>query len=157
MQKIRPCLWFDDRIEDAVNFYVGLFKGKHLDAARYSDQGPQPAGKVMVMNFEIQGQEIMALNGGPQFQFNEAVSFVVPCKDQTEVDFYWDALTANGGAESMCGWLKDRFGLSWQVVPDQLGALMGGADRARANRVMGALLKMRRIIIADLEAAAAAS
>ena len=109
LSKITPCLWFDDRIEDAVNFYISVFGGgKILDTARYSDAGPLPKGKVMTMVFEILGQEFMALNGGPQFTFSEAISFVVHCETQSEVDYYWSKLTADGGKESMCGWLKDR-------------------------------------------------
>lgn len=155
MQTIRPCLWFDDRIEEAVTFYVALFGGKIHDTSRYGDSGPLPKGKVMVMNFEIQGQQLMALNGGPQFQFTEAVSFIVRCKDQAEVDRYWNALIADGGAESQCAWLKDKFGLSWQIVPDRLMELMSTPDTAANQRVMQAMLMMKKIIIADLEKAAA--
>jgi predicted 3-demethylubiquinone-9 3-methyltransferase (glyoxalase superfamily) len=154
MQKIKPCLWVDDRIEEAVNFYVSVFKdGKILEMSRYGDAGPLPKGKVMVANFEIQGQEFMALNGGPQFKFSEAVSFYINCKDQAEVDYYWEQLTADGGEESMCGWLKDKFGLSWQIVPAALGWLVGGPDKAGAGRAMQAMLQMRKIIVADLEKA----
>lgn len=154
MRKIKPCLWFDDRIEEAVNFYVSVFKdGKILDMSRYGDAGPLPKGKVMVANFEIQGQEFMALNGGPQFKFNEAVSFYANCKDQAEVDYYWEKLTADGGEESMCGWLRDKFGLSWQIVPEALGRLVGGPDKAGANRAMQAMLQMQKIVVADLEKA----
>lgn len=154
MRKIKPCLWFDDRIEEAVNFYVSVFKGgKILDMSRYGDAGPLPKGKVMVANFEIQGHEFMALNGGPQFKFNEAVSFFVNCKDQAEVDYYWEKLTADGGEESMCGWLKDKYGLSWQIVPEALGRLIGGPDKASANRAMQAMLQMQKIVVADLEKA----
>jgi predicted 3-demethylubiquinone-9 3-methyltransferase (glyoxalase superfamily) len=153
MDKIYPCLWFDDRIEDAVNLYVGVFKGKVLDTSRYGDVGPLPEGKVLTMHFEIFGKTFMALNGGPQFQFNEAVSIYVDCEDQAEVDRYWNALTADGGAESMCGWLKDKYGLSWQIVPKALGTYLGGSDKAGANRAMKAMLQMRKIIVADLEKA----
>lgn len=154
MQKIKPCLWFDDRIEEAVNFYTSVFpRAKISTVSRYGDAGPMPKGKVLVMNFELDGQEFMALNGGPLFKFTEAVSFFVRCADQKEVDYYWDALTANGGAESQCGWLRDKFGLSWQIVPDALGVYLSDKDPAKANRAMQAMLKMQKIDIAALERA----
>jgi predicted 3-demethylubiquinone-9 3-methyltransferase (glyoxalase superfamily) len=154
MSNVAPCLWFDDRIEEAVNFYVGLFpNAKILSKSAYDDAGPLEKGKVMVMTFELDGVEFMALNGGPQFKFTEAVSFLVKCDTQAEVDRYWNALIEDGGAESMCGWLKDRFGLSWQIIPNALGRLMGDKDKEKANRVMQAMLKMRKIDIAELERA----
>jgi predicted 3-demethylubiquinone-9 3-methyltransferase (glyoxalase superfamily) len=154
MSNIAPCLWFDDRIEEAVNFYVSLFPNSRiLSQNRYEDAGPQEKGKVMTMFFELDGVEFMALNGGPRFQFTEAVSFLVKCETQEEVDRYWNALIADGGNESMCGWCKDRFGLSWQIVPNALGRLMGDKDREKANRVMQAMLQMRKIDIAGLQAA----
>jgi predicted 3-demethylubiquinone-9 3-methyltransferase (glyoxalase superfamily) len=147
--KITPCLWMDDRIEEAVNFYVSVFKdGKIRDVSRYPD------GRVLMMSFTLQGQDFMALGGGPH-TFNDAISFYVPCKDQADVDHYWDTLTANGGAESMCGWLKDKYGLSWQIVPDRLGELMSSKEPGVAMRAGQAMMKMRKIDIAELERAAA--
>ncbi len=143
VQKISPFLWFNGEVEEAVKFYVSLF----------------PDSKIITINamtatFELGGVEFMALNGGPQFKFNEAVSFFVKCKDQAEVDIYWNAFLAAGGTQSQCGWLKDRFGLSWQIIPDALGRYMSDPDRAKANRVMQAMLKMKKIVVADLDAAA---
>jgi predicted 3-demethylubiquinone-9 3-methyltransferase (glyoxalase superfamily) len=156
MTKITPCLWFDDRIEEAIDFYTSVFPdAKVTDMKRYTEAGPQAKGKVLTVNFEIAGQKFMALNGGPQFKFTEAVSFVVRCKDQTEVDYYWEKLTADGGAESMCAWLRDKFGLSWQIVPDALVDYLGDKDAAKARRVMEAMLQMRKIDIAALDRAAA--
>ena len=121
MQNIAPCLWFDDRIEEAVNFYVSVFpNAKIRSMQRYGDAGPLPKGKVLSMTFELDGLEFIAINGGPQFKFTEAISLLVHCKSQAEVDRYWQTLTADGGQESMCGWLKDKYGLSWQIVPDDL-------------------------------------
>ena len=157
MQKLHPCLWFDDRIEEAANFYAKVFKGKVTSIDRMpADAGDNPgpaAGAVLTAHVEILGQRFMLLNGGPQFKFNEAVSFVVNTKDQAETDYYWDALVADGGVESQCSWLKDKFGVSWQIVPEQLGKLLGGSDKAGAGRAMQAMFKMQKIIIADLEAA----
>ena len=148
MQKITACLWFDDRIEDAVKFYTSVFKGgKVLDTSRYPD------GRILTANIEILGQTFQLLNGGPRFKFTEAVSFSIDCKDQAEVDYYWNALIADGGEESMCAWCKDKFGLSWQVVPEALPKLLGGSDKAGAGRAMQAMLQMRKIIVADLEKA----
>lgn len=148
MPKITPCLWMDDRIEEAVSFYVGLFKDAEIfSTSRYPD------GRVLTINFRLKDQHFMALNGGPLFPFTEAVSFMVDCKDQVEVDYYWDALTANGGKESRCSWLQDRFGLSWQIIPEALPRLLGGSDRAGAGRAMQAMMQMGKIIVADLEAA----
>ena len=148
MQKIVTCLWMDNWIEDAVNLYVSLFKNSKItNVAHYGD------GRVLTINFELEGQRYMALNGGPNFPFTEAVSLFVNCVDQAEVDRYWNALTANGGKESQCGWLKDRFGLSWQIIPDALPRLLGGPDKAGAQRAMQAMLQMQRISVAGLEKA----
>ena len=154
-QKITPFLWFDARAEEAAQFYTSIFKNsKILRVSRYGDAGPGPKGSVMVVNFQLAGQEFTALNGGPRFTFSEAFSFVVNCDDQKEIDEYWSKLTADGGQESMCGWLKDKFGFSWQIVPTELGKLMSAKDPQTASRVMGALLKMRKLDIAKLKAAA---
>ena len=148
MKKITPFLWFDTQAEEAMNFYVSLFKNsKVLNVSR------GPDGKAFIMSFELDGQEFMALNAGPQFKFNESVSFYVDCEDQAEVDYFWDALTADGGEESMCGWLKDKYGLSWQIIPRQLGELMGDPDPEKSKRVTDAMLKMQKIIVADLRKA----
>ena len=150
---ITPFPWFDDRIEDAVNFYVSVFKdGEILNTARVGGE-PGPPGKVMSMTFRLHGQRFMALNGGPRFTFTEAVSFFVSCADQAEVDYYWNRLLEGGGHESPCGWLKDRFGLSWQVIPDALGRLIGDPDRAKGQRALQAMLQMKKIDIATLEKA----
>lgn len=152
-QKITTCLWFDTQAEEAANFYVSVFDGsKILSAARYGDDGPGPAGQVMTVEFEIEGRKFLALNGGPAFTFSEAVSFVIDCSSQEEVDRYWSALTADG-SESQCGWLKDKFGVSWQVVPSILGQLLGGPDPEGAQRAMQAMLGMRKLKIAELQAA----
>lgn len=148
MQKITPFLWFDGQVEEAMNFYTSVFKDSKIVQVVNG-----PDGKVMTATFIIEGQEFMALNAGPQFKFNEAVSFFVKCKDQAEVDYYWDKLTANGGQESMCGWLKDKFGLSWQIIPDALGQLLFDKDPQKSQKVMQAMMKMNKIIVADLEAA----
>ena len=155
-QKITPFLWFDHQAEAAAQFYTSIFKNsKILHLSRYGDAGPGPKGSVMVVNFQLAGQEFTALNGGPRFTFSEAFSFVVNCENQQEIDEYWSKLTADGGQESMCGWLKDKFGFSWQIVPTELGKLMSNKDPQKASRVMGALLKMRKLDIAKLKAAAA--
>jgi len=152
-QKITTCLWFDTQAEEAAEFYVSVFDGsKILNVARYGDGGPGPAGQVMTVEFEIEGRKFMALNGGPAFTFNEAVSFVIDCSSQEEVDRYWSALTA-GGEESQCGWLKDKFGVSWQVVPSAMSRLLGGPDREGAQRAMQAMLGMRKLQISELQAA----
>lgn len=154
-QKITPFLWFDHQAEEAAELYTSIFKNsKILHVSRHGDAGPGPKGSAMVVNFQLAGQEFIALNGGPRFTFSEALSFVVNCEDQQEVDYYWRKLTANGGAESMCGWLKDRFGFSWQIVPTILSKLMAGTDPERANRVMQALLQMKKIDIKRLQEAA---
>jgi predicted 3-demethylubiquinone-9 3-methyltransferase (glyoxalase superfamily) len=154
MQKLHPCLWFDDHIEEAANFYARTFKGNVAAIDRVSTDVPGlTAGSVITAHIDILGQRFMLLNGGPQFKFSEAVSFVVNTADQAETDHYWTTLIADGGEESMCGWLKDKYGVSWQITPTRLGELMTGSDRAGASRAMQAMLKMRKIIIADLEKA----
>jgi predicted 3-demethylubiquinone-9 3-methyltransferase (glyoxalase superfamily) len=157
MQKITPCLWFDTEGEDAANFYTSIFpSSKIVEVARYGSAGPRPEGTVMTVVFELDGQRFIALNGGPDFTFNEAISLTVDCEDQQEVDRYWDALT-EGGEPGPCGWLKDRFGLSWQIVPKALNELIADPDREKSQRVMAAMLKMGKIEIAELEEAAAAA
>jgi predicted 3-demethylubiquinone-9 3-methyltransferase (glyoxalase superfamily) len=147
-------LWFDDQAEEAVNFYTSLFQdAKVLEVSRYGEAGPGPAGEVMVINFQLAGQEFTALNGGPQFKFNEAISLVVNCESQAEVDRLWEELTADGGKESMCGWLKDKYGLSWQIVPTVLGKLASDPDPVKAQRVIQAMLQMRKLDIAELQKA----
>lgn len=148
MQKITPFLWFDGNAEEAMNFYLSVFKNSKQVSAM-----PGPGGTVMGVTFELDGLEFIGLNAGPMFKFNEAVSFFIKADTQEEIDYYWQRLTADGGEESMCGWLKDKFGLSWQVVPSVLGELLGHPDRERAGRAMQAMLKMKKIIIADLEKA----
>jgi len=160
-QKISPCLWFDTQAEDAANFYVGVFEdGRIKQISRYGEAGREvhgkPPGSVMVVAFEIAGQNFTALNGGPQFKFSEAVSFQVMCDSQAEIDHFWSALSADG-QEGQCGWLKDKFGLSWQVVPSALPRLLSGADGARLNRMMGAIMKMKKFDLAELERTAAAA
>jgi predicted 3-demethylubiquinone-9 3-methyltransferase (glyoxalase superfamily) len=157
MPKITPFLWFDEQAEAAVKFYTGIFKkSKILNTARYSESAAKASGRkkgsVMTIAFELNGQKFIALNGGPHFKFTGAVSFVVSCKNQAEVDYYWKKLST-GGKEVQCGWLKDKYGLSWQVVPDMLGRLMSGKDPARAQRVMQAVLKMTKLDIKKLKEA----
>jgi predicted 3-demethylubiquinone-9 3-methyltransferase (glyoxalase superfamily) len=153
MQKITPFLWFDSQAEEAVQFYTSIFKNSKVGkVARYGDAGPGPKGSVMTATFELDGQQFIALNGGPLFKFNEAISFVVSCADQTEVDAFWDKLSA-GGQTSRCGWLKDRFGVSWQIVPTVLGELMSDPDPEKSRRVMQAMLQMTKLDIAQLRAA----
>jgi predicted 3-demethylubiquinone-9 3-methyltransferase (glyoxalase superfamily) len=157
MTSINPCLWFDDNLEEAMEFYTAIFPNSRIgNVSRYGDARPRPAGSVMAADFELDGLTFRAINGGPQFTFSEAISFSVACADQAEVDRYWDALLADGGEESMCGWLKDRFGLSWQIVPDRLYELVSDPDPARAQAATQAMLGMRKIVVADLEAAVAA-
>lgn len=148
MQKITPFLWFNNNGEEAINFYTSVFK----DAATVHISR-LPNGAMMSATFSLYGQEFMALNGGPMFRFTEAISLFVKCADQAEVDYYWNALTAEGGQESRCGWLKDKFGLSWQIIPNRLGELLNDPDPARAHRAMTAMLSMNKIDIAILEAA----
>ena len=157
MQKITPFLWFDTQAEEAAKFYASIFpKSKILNVARYGEAGPGPKGSVMTVEFELDGQRMIALNGGPHFKFTEAISLSVSCKDQKEVDHYWGKLS-QGGQEAPCGWLKDRYGLSWQVNPAILGELLASRDAKKAKRVMEAMLKMRKIDIAALKSAAEAS
>src|SRR5262249_21973506 len=156
MQKITPFLWFDDNAEEAAHFYVSIFpNSKIVGRSRYGDAGPGPTGQVLTVPFEIAGQRLTALNGGPRFKFTEAVSFVVDVENQAELDTVWNKLIAGGGEPSQCGWLKDKFGLSWQVVPTILPELMQHNDPANANRVMQALLKMSKLDIKALQDAAA--
>jgi|SRR5207302_1032655 len=153
MQKITPFLWFDDKAEEAAKFYVSIFpNSKVLDVTRYGDAGPGPKGTVMTARFELNGQEFTALNGGPLFKFTEAVSFVVNCETQKEVDYFWEKLL-EGGEKSRCGWLKDKYGLSWQIVPTVLFELMQGEDAAKSQRVVKALLQMDKIDIQRLKQA----
>lgn len=153
MQKISTCLWFDNEAEEAAEFYVSVFDDSRiLDVSRYGEGGPGPAGEAITAEFEIEGRRFLALNGGAPSNFTEAVSFVVGCADQEEVDRYWAALTA-GGSESQCGWLKDRYGVSWQIVPSVLGSLLGGPDPEGAQRAMQAMLGMRKLDIAALQSA----
>jgi predicted 3-demethylubiquinone-9 3-methyltransferase (glyoxalase superfamily) len=152
-KKISPCLWFDNRIEEAVNFYISVFGGNILNSACYPAGTPMPEGSVMMITFRLQDEEFVALNGGPHFKFNEAVSFMVKCKDQAEVDKYWNALTADGGQESQCGWLKDRYGLSWQITPTALLTCNTDQDPAKAARAMQAMMTMKKIDIAAIEKA----
>ena len=155
MKPITPCLWFDTEGEDAAKLYTSIFpNSKIVDVARYGSAGPRPEGTVMTVNFELNGQEFIALNGGPDFTFNEAVSFQIFCRDQDEVDHYWEKL-GEAGEYGPCGWLKDRFGLSWQVVPTRLTELLEDPDREKSQRVMAAMLQMGKIEIDELERAAA--
>jgi predicted 3-demethylubiquinone-9 3-methyltransferase (glyoxalase superfamily) len=153
MQKITPFLWFDDKAEEAMNFYVSIFKNsKVVSIARYGAEGPGPKGTVMTAAFQLHGQEFVALNGGPQFKFTEAVSFVVNCETQGEVDELWEKLS-QGGEKSRCGWLKDKYGLSWQIVPTVLSKMLQDKDAEKARRVMKAMLQMDKIDIKTLERA----
>jgi predicted 3-demethylubiquinone-9 3-methyltransferase (glyoxalase superfamily) len=157
MQKITPCLWFDTEAEDAANYYTSVFKNSRiLNVSHYGEGAPRPAGTVLTVAFEIEGQEFTALNGGPEFKFTEAVSFQVSCGSQDEVDEYWNRLT-EGGEPGPCGWLKDRYGLSWQIVPTRLEELLSDPDPGRSHRAMQAMLKMGKIEIAELEKAADAA
>lgn len=153
-QKIVAFLWFDNNAEEAVEFYCSVFKNAKVgDVVRYGDAGPGPKGSVVTATFELEGQRFVALNGGPQFKFTEAVSFYVDCESQDEVDYYWDRLTADGGSESQCGWLKGKFGLSWQIIPSVLIELMGDPDPEKSRRVTEAMLQMRKIDISKLQEA----
>lgn len=154
IQKITPFLWFDNQAEEAMNFYVSIFNdSKVLSISRYGEGAPVPAGTVMTASFLIEGQQFTALNGGPLFSFTEAISFVINCQTQGEVDHYWNKLT-EGGEEVQCGWLKDKFGVSWQVVPETLGRLLNNPDPIKAQRVMQAMLAMKKIDISQLQEAA---
>jgi len=154
MQKITPFLWFDDRAEEAMNFYTSIFKNSKVGrVTRYGDAGPAPKGSVMSATFQLEGQEFMVLNGGPMFSFTPAVSFFVNCETQEEVDELWEKLS-EGGKKERCGWLKDKFGLSWQIIPSILGQLLGDKDPAKSARVMQAMLQMTKIEIEGLKRAA---
>src|SRR6266478_930309 len=160
MQKITPFLWFTDQAEEAVKFYASIFKNSKIgrilrygeEATKVSESG-RPVGSVLTIEFEIEGQKFVALNGGPQFKFNESVSFVVNCETQEEVDYFWEKLKSDGGEESACGWLKDKFGLSWQVIPTLLIDMLHDKDPEKAERVMKAMLQMQKIEIPKLKAA----
>ena len=155
MPKITPFLWFDKEAEEAAHFYVSLFKNSQvLNVTQYGETGPGEPGSAMTVEFEIDGQKVIALNGGPHFEHSEAFSWSVDCEDQAEVDRLWADLTADGGEESQCGWVKDKFGLSWQIIPRRLTELVQDPDRAKANRVFECMLKMQKIDIAALEEAA---
>lgn len=153
--RITPSLWFDTQAEEAASFYVSVFKNSRLiDVTHYNDVGPREAGMVLTVEFEIDGQRFTAINGGPEFTFDEAVSFQVTCDTQDEIDYYWEHLTADGGQEGPCGWCKDKFGLSWQVVPAGMAETLNDPDRGRANRSMAAMMTMGKIELAALRAAA---
>jgi predicted 3-demethylubiquinone-9 3-methyltransferase (glyoxalase superfamily) len=153
-QKITPNLWFDTEAEEAAAFYISVFKNSRIvNVTHYTEAGPRPAGTVMTVEFELDGQRFVGINGGPQFKFDEAVSFEIICEDQDELDFYWDRLV-DGGEESQCGWLKDRYGLSWQVVPTGMEELFADPDQERARRAMQAMLGMRKLDVAALRRAA---
>ena len=165
-QKITTYLWFDDQAEEAAGRYVALFndrpgghkeESKVTSVSRYGEAGPGEPGTAMIVNFELEGQEFIALNAGPEFRFTEAISLFVHCGSQEEVDHFWNGLLADGGEESQCGWLKDRYGLSWQIIPDRLMELIGDPDPGRSQRAMAAMLKMVKIDIAELERAADAA
>jgi predicted 3-demethylubiquinone-9 3-methyltransferase (glyoxalase superfamily) len=156
MSKITPCLWFDGQAEEAAAFYSSIFPDSRIDQVNRApgDTPSGPEGSVLSVDFTIAGEPFMALNGGPEFTFNEAISFSIDCEDQAEVDRYWDVLIADGGEPSYCGWLKDRFGVSWQVVPKILPELLNGQDRERAKRALDAMLKMRKLDVAKIREAA---
>ena len=156
-QKITPCLWFDSQAEEAAKFYTSIFKNSKIEATTYYDEesskaAGRPKGSVLTVDFQVEGQSFMALNGGPVFKFTEAVSFVVNCENQKEVDYFWEKLTA-GGQEIECGWLKDKFGLSWQVVPTVMMEMLKDKDAQKSQRAMAAMLKMKKLDIAELERA----
>ena len=159
MQKITPFLWYDDKAEEAANFYVSVFKNSKMGSiTRYEKEGAKvsgrPEGTAMTVEFQLDGQTFVALNGGPHFKFTEAVSLVINCETQEEVDYFWEKLTENGGQESQCGWLKDKYGLSWQVVPTILSELFKGKDASKSQRVMKAMLQMKKIDVPTLKRAA---
>jgi predicted 3-demethylubiquinone-9 3-methyltransferase (glyoxalase superfamily) len=157
MNKVTPFLWFDTQAHEAAKFYVSVFKkgSKITSVSRYTEAGPAPVGTIMTVGFKLGGQAFTALNAGPHFKFSPAISFVVSCDDQKEVDHFWTKLIAGGGAPSQCGWLTDKFGLSWQIVPKALPKLVGHKDKAKANRAMAAMMKMQKLDIQALEDAAA--
>jgi predicted 3-demethylubiquinone-9 3-methyltransferase (glyoxalase superfamily) len=153
MKGITPCLWFDTQGEDAANFYVSLFPNSRIVSVnRYGDAGPRAAGSVMTVDFELDGRRYVALNGGPDFTFNEAVSFQISCADQDEVDYYWDKL-GEGGEHGPCGWLKDKYGLSWQVIPEAFLQLVSDPDPAKSQAVMSAMLGMKKLVVSELQEA----
>ena len=153
-QKITPNLWFDTEAEDAANFYVSVFPNSRVvNVTHYTDAGPRPAGEVMTVEFELDGQRFVGINGGPQFKFSEAVSFEISCEDQQAIDYYWEKLT-DGGEEGPCGWCRDRFGLSWQVTPKGMDELFADPDKSKAERAMRAMFEMKKLDIAQLQAAA---
>jgi len=156
MQKITPFLWFDDQAEDAANFYTSIFKNSNIGRIfRHTEEAAEktglPVGSVLTIEFEIEGQKFVALNGGPLFKFNESISFVINCETQEEVDYFWGKLTADGGEESACGWLKDKFGMSWQVTPTVLIDMLNDSDEEKSGRVMQAMLQMRKIDVKVLK------
>ncbi|MCK9914762.1 VOC family protein [Microbacteriaceae bacterium K1510] len=157
-QKITPCLWFDTQAEEAARFYCSVFKNSKLGRiSHYPNAGQdihgKPANSVLTVEFELEGMPFLALNAGPKFKFDEAISFQVPCKTQDEIDYYWNALTEDGGQEGPCGWLKDKYGLSWQVFPDVMGDILTGPDRAAATRVMNAFMQMKKFDMATINKA----
>ena len=153
-QKIIPFLWFDGKAEEAIKLYTSIFKNsKIVSLSHWAEGAPFPKGQIMNGTFELEGQRFYAFDAGPMFKFTEAVSFFINCETQEEIDYFWEKLTADGGQESMCGWLKDKFGLSWQIIPPVLGELLGDKDQAKAGRAMQAMMKMKKIIIADLQQA----
>ncbi len=155
MQKITPFLWFDTQAEEAVAFYLSVFKeGKIISMARYPENGPRPAGMVMTIAFELNGEQFVALNGGPGYPFTNAVSLVVNCESQKEIDYFWEKLAAAGGEHNVCGWLKDKFGMPWQIVPRQIWDWLNGNDPARVQRVTAAVWQMQKLDLAELERAA---
>ncbi len=155
IQKIKPFLWFDKEAEEAANLYCSIFKNSRiLEVARYPEGGPAPAGSVMIVTFQLEGLEFVGLNAGPLFKFTEAISFVVTTENQEETDYFWNKLAADGGQESDCGWLKDKFGLSWQITPRRLIELLSSPDKQKAARVMQSMMTMKKINIAELERAA---
>lgn len=154
MQKITPFLWFDTQAEEAANYYTTVFKdSKVISVSRYGEGAPMPKDTAMSVEFELEGQQFFALNGGPQFKFTPAISFFVNCKDQAEVDQLWDKLIADGGEEQPCGWLVDKYGLSWQIIPEALNKFLNDPNKEKAGRAMQAMLKMTKIDVAKLEAA----
>jgi predicted 3-demethylubiquinone-9 3-methyltransferase (glyoxalase superfamily) len=155
MPRITPNLWFDNQGEEAAKFYCSVFPNSEITAVtRYNEAGPGPAGSVLTVDFVLDGQEFTAINGGPAFTFDEAISLLITCKDQDEIDYYWSNLTADGGEESQCGWLKDKYGLSWQVAPPGMAEVLNDPDQSRAERAMRAMFGMKKIDIAALKAAA---
>ena len=155
MPRLTPFLWFDTEGKEAAEYYVSIFPNSKINHVSYfGEAGPRAEGTVLTVNFELDGKEYTALNGGPEYKFSEAVSFMIDCKDQAEVDYYWEKLTADGGQEGPCGWLKDRFGLSWQVVPKALSELLGDPDPGRSQRAVKAMLAMKKLDVAALQAAA---